>query len=88
MFNATVHRPARTEMRVRLGATPDPGRLTAFALEAATHCARDFPFVERAANFSRALYAAPNRLTAHSLHKLDIAVASAMRARRARLRRG
>jgi len=78
MFNATVHRPA-TRMRVRLGATPD-GRLTAFALEADTHCARNWPFVERAANFSRALYAAPNRLTGHSLHKLDIAVASAMRA--------
>ena len=78
MFNATVHRPA-TVQRVRLGATPD-GVLTAFALEAATHCARDNVFVERAANFSRALYAAPNRLTGHSLHKLDIAVASAMRA--------
>ena len=78
MFNATVHRPA-TVQRVRLGATPD-GRLTAFALEAATHCARDNVFVERAANFSRALYAAPNRLTGHSLQKLDIAVASAMRA--------
>ena len=78
MFNATVHRPA-TVQRVRLGATPD-GRLTAFALQAATHCARDAPFVERAANFSRALYAAPNRLTGHRLQKLDIAVASAMRA--------
>ena len=33
-----------------------------------------------AANFSRALYAGANRLTGHSLHKLDIAVASAMRA--------
>ncbi len=78
MFNATVHRPA-TSQRVRLGATPD-GRLTAFALEAATHCARNAPFVERAANFSRALYAAPHRLTGHSLQKMDIAVASAMRA--------
>src|SRR6185312_16087564 len=78
MFNATVHRPA-TSQRVRLGATAD-GRLTAFALEAATHAARHAPFVERAANFSRALYSAPNRLTGHSLHKLDIAVASAMRA--------
>jgi xanthine dehydrogenase YagR molybdenum-binding subunit len=78
MFNATVHRPA-TVQRVRLGASAD-GVLTAFALEADTHCARDAPFVERAANFSRGLYAAPNRLTGHSLHKLDIAVASAMRA--------
>jgi xanthine dehydrogenase YagR molybdenum-binding subunit len=78
MFNATVHRPA-TVQRVRLGATAE-GVLTAFALEADTHCARGAPFVERAANFSRGLYAAPNRLTGHTLHKLDIAVASAMRA--------
>jgi xanthine dehydrogenase YagR molybdenum-binding subunit len=78
MFNATVHRPA-TVQRVRLGATAE-GVLTAFGLEADTHCARGAPFVERAANFSRGLYAAPNRLTGHTLHKLDIAVASAMRA--------
>ncbi len=78
MFNATVHRPA-TVQRVRLGATPD-GRLTALSLLAATHCNRNAPFIERAANFSRALYAAPNRLTGHRLQLLDIAVASAMRA--------
>ena len=78
MFNATVHRPA-TVQRVRLGATLD-GRLTAFALEATTHCARGEPFLERAAAFSRALYAAPNRLTGHRLQLMDIAVASAMRA--------
>jgi xanthine dehydrogenase YagR molybdenum-binding subunit len=78
MFNATVHRPA-TVQRVRLGATPD-GRLTALSLMAATHCARNEPFIERAAAFSRALYAAPNRLTGHRLKLLDIAVASAMRA--------
>ena len=78
MFNATVHRPA-TVQRVRLGATPD-GRLTALALEAATHCARNAPFLERAAGFARSLYAAPNRLTNHRLQLLDIAVASAMRA--------
>jgi xanthine dehydrogenase YagR molybdenum-binding subunit len=78
MFNATVHRPA-TVQRVRLGATAD-GRLTAFALQADTHYARGAPFVERAANFSRGLYAAPNRLTGHAIQELDIAVASAMRA--------
>ncbi|HEY2707336.1 MAG TPA: xanthine dehydrogenase family protein molybdopterin-binding subunit [Caulobacteraceae bacterium] len=78
MFNATVHRPA-TVQRVRLGATPD-GRLTALSLMAATHCARNAPFIERAAAFSRALYAAPHRLTGHRLKLLDIAVASAMRA--------
>jgi xanthine dehydrogenase YagR molybdenum-binding subunit len=78
MFSSTVHRPA-TWQRVRLGATPD-GRLTSFALQAATHCARGETFLERAASFSRALYAAPNRLTGHRLQELDIAVASAMRA--------
>ena len=78
MFNATVHRPA-TVQRVRLGATPD-GRLTALSLIAATHCNRNAPFIERAAAFSRALYAAPNRLTGHRLQLMDIAVASAMRA--------
>ncbi|MBS0411193.1 MAG: xanthine dehydrogenase family protein molybdopterin-binding subunit [Proteobacteria bacterium] len=78
MFHASIHRPA-TVQRVRLGATPD-GRLTAFALEAATHCARHDTFTEHAASFSRALYAAPNRLTGHRLVRLDIPVAGAMRA--------
>ena len=78
MFNATTHRPA-TVQRVRLGATPD-GKLAALALESASHCARNDPFVERAAGFARSLYAAPNRLTAHRVQLMDIAVASAMRA--------
>lgn len=78
MFQASIHRPA-TVQRVRLGATPD-GRLTALALEAATHCAREDSFVEHAASFARSLYAAPNRLTGHRLVRLDIPVAGAMRA--------
>ena len=78
MFHASIHRPA-TVQRVRLGATPD-GKLTAFALEAATHCARNTQFTEHAASFSRALYAAPNRLTGHRLVKLDIPIAGPMRA--------
>ena len=78
MFNATTHRPA-TVQRVRLGAAPD-GRLTALALESTSHCARGEPFIERAAGFARTLYAAPNRLTAHYVQLMDIAVASAMRA--------
>ncbi|HUZ11839.1 MAG TPA: xanthine dehydrogenase family protein molybdopterin-binding subunit [Caulobacteraceae bacterium] len=78
MFNATVHRPA-TVQRVRLGATRD-GRMTALALQSASHAARADPFLERAAGFARSLYAAPNRLTGHRLQLLDIAVASAMRA--------
>lgn len=78
MFQATIHRPA-VHMRVRLGAQPD-GRLDAFALEAVTHCRREAPFTEHAANFARSLYAAPNRLTGHRLVKLDIPAAGAMRA--------
>ena len=78
MFQATIHRPA-VSMRVRLGAEPD-GRLNAFAVEAITHCARSAPFVEHAANFSRNLYAAPNRLTGHRLVKMDIPHAGPMRA--------
>jgi xanthine dehydrogenase YagR molybdenum-binding subunit len=78
MFHASIHRPA-TVQRVRLGATPD-GKLTAFALEAVTHCARHDHFTEHAASFSRALYAAPNRLTGHRLVHMDLPVAGAMRA--------
>ena len=78
MMQATIHRPA-VQMRVRLGAQPD-GTLDAFALEAVTHCRRETPFTEHAANFSRSLYAAPNRLTGHRLVKLDIPAAGPMRA--------
>ncbi len=78
MMQATIHRPA-VQMRVRLGAQAD-GTLDAFALEAVTHCRREAPFTEHAANFSRSLYAAPNRLTGHRLVKLDIPAAGPMRA--------
>ncbi|MFN3523431.1 MAG: molybdopterin cofactor-binding domain-containing protein [Phenylobacterium sp.] len=78
MFQATIHRPA-TIQRVRLGATPD-GRLTAFALDGYTHCARWAPFTEHFANFARPLYAAPNRLTGHRLVMLDLPGAGPMRA--------
>ncbi len=78
MFHGTIHRPA-VQMRVRLGANAD-GRLNAFALEAITHCARHATFTEHAANFSRNLYAAPNRLTGHRLVRMDIPHAGAMRA--------
>jgi xanthine dehydrogenase YagR molybdenum-binding subunit len=78
MMHGTVHRPA-TEVRVRLGATPD-GRLTAMSLMTTTHCDRRGNFTEHASNFARSLYAAPNRLTGHRLIRLDLPVASAMRA--------
>ena len=78
MMHGTVHRPA-TEQRVRLGATPD-GRLTAMSIMTTTHCDRRGNFTEHASNFARSLYAAPNRLTGHRLIRLDLPVASAMRA--------
>jgi xanthine dehydrogenase YagR molybdenum-binding subunit len=78
MMHGTVHRPA-TDVRVRLGATPD-GRLTAMSLMTTTHCDRRGNFTEHASNFARSLYAAPNRLTGHRLVRLDLPVASAMRA--------
>ena len=78
MMHGTVHRPA-TEVRVRLGANPD-GRLTAMSLMTTTHCDRRGNFTEHASNFARSLYAAPNRLTGHRLVRLDLPVASAMRA--------
>lgn len=78
MFHGTIHRPA-VSMRVRLGAERD-GRLTAMAVEATTHCARQAIFTEHAANFSRNLYAAPNRLTGHRLVRMDLPHAGPMRA--------
>ena len=78
MFQATIHRPA-VQMRVRLGAEAD-GRLNAFSIEAITHCARNVPFTEHAANFSRSLYASPNRLTGHRLVRMDLPGAGPMRA--------
>ncbi|HEY2749993.1 xanthine dehydrogenase family protein molybdopterin-binding subunit [Phenylobacterium sp.] len=78
MMHGTVHRPA-TEQRVRLGATAD-GKLTAMSIMTITHCDRRGNFTEHASNFARSLYAAPNRLTGHRLVRLDLPVASAMRA--------
>ena len=78
MMHGTVHRPA-TEQHVRLGATPD-GKLTAMSMMTITHCDRRGNFTEHASNFARNLYAAPNRLTGHRLVRLDLPVASAMRA--------
>ncbi|MDB5453398.1 MAG: xanthine dehydrogenase, partial [Caulobacteraceae bacterium] len=78
MFHGTVHRAATTQ-RVRLGATAD-GRLTAMSLIATTHTDRVSDFFERAANFSRNLYAAPNRLTGHRLLRLDLPPPGPMRA--------
>ena len=78
MFHGTIHRPA-VQMRVRLASEPS-GKLSAFAVEATTHCARNAIFTEHAANFARNLYAAPNRLTGHRLVLMDLPGAGPMRA--------
>ena len=78
MFHGTIHRPA-VQMRVRL-ASQSSGKLSGFAVEAITHCARNAIFTEHAANFARNLYAAPNRLTGHRLVKMDLPGAGPMRA--------
>lgn len=78
MMHGTIHRPA-TVQRVRLGAERD-GRLNAMSLMTWTHCDRHGGFTERASNFARSLYAAPNRLTGHRLVKLDLPGAGPMRA--------
>ena len=78
MFHGTIHRPA-VQMRVRL-ASESSGKLSGFAMEAVTHCARKAIFTEHAANFARNLYAAPHRLTGHRLVKMDLPGAGAMRA--------
>jgi len=77
MMHATIHRPA-TVQRVRLAADRD-GRLNAMSMMTWTHCHRDGSFTEHASNFSRALYAAPNRLTGHRLVRMDLPMAGPMR---------
>jgi len=78
MFSVTTHRAA-TIQRVRLGAKRD-GTLTAIAHEVWTQSARHDDYTELAAVCSRALYAAPNRLTSHRIVPLDLPVADSMRA--------
>jgi xanthine dehydrogenase YagR molybdenum-binding subunit len=74
--NAT-HR-SETIQRVRLGATRD-GRLVALAHEATMHTSRYDEFTEQVVDFSRHLYAAPNRRTTHRLAPLDLPQAGDMR---------
>ncbi len=78
MMHGTVHRAA-TQLRVRLGATPD-GKLTAMSVMTHTHTNRQGNNAERASNFARNLYAAPNRLTGHRLVNLDLPPNGPMRA--------
>lgn len=77
MINNTVHRPA-TIQRIRLGAGKD-GKMTAYAHES---WSGDLPGgrPEAGVRASRQVYAAPHRMTATRLAKLDLPEANAMRA--------
>ncbi len=77
-FHVATHR-TNTIQRVRLGADAD-GRLTAIGHESWSDTAQGDTFYESAANVTRSLYAAPNRITKHRLSNLDLPIASAMRA--------
>jgi len=78
MFHVTTHR-SETIQRVRLGATAD-GTLTAIGHEARSHSARFDDFYESAAQQTRSLYAAPNRMTRHRRVPLDLPVSDSTRA--------
>ncbi|WIM10398.1 xanthine dehydrogenase family protein molybdopterin-binding subunit [Enhydrobacter sp.] len=78
MFSVTTHRGA-TIQRVRLAAAED-GKLSAVAHEVWAQSARLDEFAEAAAASTRAMYAAPNRLTTHRVVPLDLPVSDSMRA--------
>jgi xanthine dehydrogenase YagR molybdenum-binding subunit len=78
MFSVTTHRAA-TIQRVRLAAGRD-GKLTAISHEVWSQSARMDEYPENAAASTRAMYAAPNRLTTHRVVPLDLPVADSMRA--------
>jgi xanthine dehydrogenase YagR molybdenum-binding subunit len=79
VFHVTTHR-TDTIQRVRLAAERD-GRLTAIDHRSWSDNTPGENFYETAANATRSLYAAPNRLTAHRLATLDLPVSSSMRGR-------
>src|SRR5436190_15763201 len=78
MFSVTTHRAA-TIQRVRLAAARD-GKLTAVSHEVWSQSARMDEYTEAAASSTRAMYAAPNRLTSHRVVPLDLPVSDSMRA--------
>jgi xanthine dehydrogenase YagR molybdenum-binding subunit len=71
------HRPEAIQ-RVRLAATRD-GRLTGLGHEVTMQSAAREEFVEQTAAATRALYAAPNRLTRHRVVNLDVMSGEAVR---------
>ncbi len=76
-----VNAAHRTEsvQRVRLGATED-GKLVALAHESVGHTATFDEFTEQIVDSTRHLYAAPNRITAHRVVRLDLPMPGDMRA--------
>ena len=78
VFPVTKHR-TDTVQRLRLGAERD-GTLMAIGHESWSGNTTNDQFYETAANATRTLYAAPNRMTAHRLVALDVPHASSMRA--------
>ena len=78
VFHVTTHR-TDTIQRLRLAADSD-GRLTAIEHSSCSNNTPGESFYETAANATRSIYAAPNRLTEHRLTTLDLPVSSSMRA--------
>ena len=77
-FHVATHR-TDTIQRIRLASDRD-GKLTALSHESWSDTAQGDEFYETSANVTRSLYAAPNRITRHRLAKLDLPIASSMRA--------
>ncbi|MDB5541099.1 MAG: aldehyde oxidase and xanthine dehydrogenase family protein [Devosia sp.] len=77
IFTIVGHRAA-SHSRIRLAATPD-GRLTAIGHDATVQTFRGGDWTEGVATVSRALYAAPNRLTRHARSELDLGTAEPVR---------
>jgi xanthine dehydrogenase YagR molybdenum-binding subunit len=78
VFHVTTHR-TDTIQRLRLAAERD-GQLTAIEHLSWSNNTPGQNFYETAANATRTIYAAPNRLTEHRLAALDLPVSSSMRA--------
>jgi xanthine dehydrogenase YagR molybdenum-binding subunit len=68
-----------TIQRVRLGADPD-GRLRCVAHDSVTQTSTIKEFAEQVAVYTRYMYAAPDRHTAHRVARLDVPTPSIMRA--------
>ncbi|WP_307437077.1 xanthine dehydrogenase family protein molybdopterin-binding subunit [Labrys monachus] len=78
VFHVTTHR-TDTIQRLRLAAERD-GRLTAIEHLSWSNNTPGQSFYETAANATRSIYAAPNRLTEHRLATLDLPISASMRA--------